>query len=540
MKALLLPLTMWAGVASAGELGMVSSAEPQATRAGVKVLKAGGNAFDAAVAVAAALGVVEPMNSGVGGYGTIVIWDAKTRDAVFLNCSGRIPAGVDADAYRPPTPGYERNRRGAKAVSTPGNAVCWEALSRRYGRRPWPSLFDEAIRLAEDGFELSEPTARAIAEAFPTFAPRVQAAYGAGGRPRRAGERLVQADLARSLRVLAREGARAMTTGELALAIDRAMKAEGGFLAASDLAAQKEEWWPALRLSYRGHDVLTAPPPANAFDYLVRLGMMGRFDNAALGHNSAEYLHRFAEVTKHGFWVRLRYAGDPEVAAPPLARLLSEPYWAEQVARLDLKRARPFEPPAAFAGPGVPEAHTTHFVVADGEGNVVSATQTLGNWFGSRIVPEGTGLWLNNSLEYCTFLPKGNPMDAHPGRHKLSGDCPTIVLREGRPWAALGTPGGHTIGQTIVQMVVNLVDFRMEIGPALAAPRVSFAEPDELLVEESLPEAVRAELSARGHRVRLVPRLGNAHGLTIEYDAKGRPRFTGAADPRGGGLAASP
>ena len=156
-------------------------------------------------------------------------------------------------------------------------------------------------------------------------------------------------------------------------------------------------------------------------------------------------------------------------------------------------------------------------------------------------MPEGTGLWLNNSLEYCTFLPKGNPMDAHPGRHKLSGDCPTIVLHDGRPWAALGTPGGHTIGQTIAQMVVNLVDFRMDITQALAAPRVSFAEPDELLVEEAIPQGVRAELVARGHHVRVVPRLGNAHGLTLEYDARGRPtRFTGAADPRGGGLAEGP
>jgi gamma-glutamyltranspeptidase/glutathione hydrolase len=345
----------------------------------------------------------------------------------------------------------------------------------------------------------------------------------------------VQKDLARSLRLLAAEGSRAITSGALAQAIDRAMKESGGYLAAADLASQREEWWPTIRISYRGHEVVTSAPPANSFDYLVRLGMMGRFDNAALGHNSAEYLHRFAEATKHGFWVRLRYAGDPEVAPPPLPRLLSEPYWAEQVARLDLKRARAFEPPTEFAGP---DSHTTHFVVADAAGNVVSATQTLGNWFGSRIMPAGTGVWLNNSLEYCTFLPKGNPMDAHPGRHKLSGDCPTLVLRGGRPWAALGTPGGHTIGQTTTQMVINLVDFRMDIAQALAAPRVSFAEPDELLVEEAVPEAVRAELAARGHHLRVVPRLGNAHGLTIEYDARGRPvRFQGAADPRGGGVA---
>jgi gamma-glutamyltranspeptidase/glutathione hydrolase len=169
--------------------------------------------------------------------------------------------------------------------------------------------------------------------------------------------------------------------------------------------------------------------------------MMSRFDAAALGHNTTAYLHRFAEVTKHGVWVRLRYAGDPDVNPPPLAMLLSENYWTEQVGRLDLAHASAFTYPGAST-----DRHTTHFVVADQWGNLVSATQTLGNTFGSRIMPEGTGIWLNNSLAYCRFEPKGNPMDAHAGRRKLSGDCPTIVMRDGRPWVAIGTPGGHTIG----------------------------------------------------------------------------------------------
>ena len=155
-------------------------------------------------------------------------------------------------------------------------------------------------------------------------------------------------------------------------------------------------------------------------------------------------------------------------------------------------------------------------------------------------MPEGTGVWLNDSLEYCTFEPKGNPMDAHAGRRKLSGDCPTIILRDGRPWAALGTPGGHTIGQTVPQIVMNLVDFGMDVRQALAAPRVSFAEPDLLLVERAVDERVRNALSAKGHTIRLVDGLGNAHALTIDYDANGRiRRFRGGADPRGAGTARS-
>ncbi|MGD2124128.1 MAG: gamma-glutamyltransferase, partial [Gemmatimonadota bacterium] len=178
-------------------------------------------------------------------------------------------------------------------------------------------------------------------------------------------------------------------------------------------------------------------------------------------------------------------------------------------------------------------------VVADGEGNVVSATQTLGNSFGSRVMPEGTGIWLNNSLAYCTFEPAGNPMDAHPGRRKLSGDVPLFVLREdGRPWVALGTPGGHTIPQTVPQMAMNILDFGMSIQEAISAPRISFVEPDALSVEEGIPQDVRAVLEARGHLVRTTRGLGNAHGLMIEWGPDGKPvSFSGGADPRGAGLA---
>jgi gamma-glutamyltranspeptidase/glutathione hydrolase len=311
------------------------------------------------------------------------------------------------------------------------------------------------------------------------------------------------------------------------------MKASQGFLALADLAADRAEWWKPISVRYRGVDVITASPPANAFDYVVRLGIMSRFDNRALGHNSIEYLHRFAEATKHGFWVRLRYAGDPDIAPPPLGRLLSEAYWREQADAIDPSKAKPFVPPG-----GDHPAHTTHFVVADRFGNVVSATQTLGGAFGSRIMPAGTGIWLNDSLEFSTFEPKGNPMDAHAGRRKLSGDCPTILMRNGRPWVALGTPGGHTIGQTVPQMVMNLVDFEMDVHRAIAAPRISFAEPDTLSVEEAIGEDIRRGLEAKGHKLRVVRALGNAHALMIDYDAQGRVRrFTGAADPRGAGLA---
>ncbi len=519
-----------------GTKGMVSSAHPLATQAGLNVLKAGGNAFDAAVAIAATLNVVEPQSSGMGGYGTILVYDARSGKTRFLDSSGKIPQQVDSDVFRSPTPNYLENRRGPKAVSTPGNVNAWWAMSSEYGRLKWPKLFKDAIKAAEQGFEMNERLARTIENAFPEFGEYARAIYGREDKPLGSGDRLLQKDLSRSLKLIAKEGAKAVYGGKLGKAIDKEVRKSGGFLSIDDLRADRAEWWEPIHINYRGYTVVTASPPSTAFPSLIRLGLMSRFDNAALGHNSTAYLHRFAEVTKHAFWCRLAYAGDPEINPPPLKRLLSEKYWEEVVKEIDLKKSKPFIPPNVVVNKE--GKNTTHFVVADKWGNIVSATQTLGNSFGCRIIVEGTGVWLNNSLAYCTFEPKGNPMDAHPGHRKLSGDCPTIVFKEGKPWAALGTPGGHTIGQTVPQMVMNLVDFEMDIRKAIVAPRISFLEPDRILIENRISASILKELQEMGHNIHEVRGLGNAHGLTIEYDAKGRPvRFKGAADPRGIGLA---
>ncbi len=519
-------------------VGMVSSAHPIATNAGLEILKQGGNAFDAAVAVAATLNVTEPMMSGAGGYGTILIYDAKKNQIRFLDSSGKIPAATNPRAFRKPTPNYRENRRGPKAVSTPGNVNAWAAMSKAYGVMKWENLFKRAVQTAGDGFILNARTASLIKRAFPDFPAHAKKIYGKNGLPLQKGETLAQHDLAESLTRIAKEGPKVLYGGELGKRIHAEMQKNGGFLSIDDLRADKAEWWGPISIDYRGYTVYTASPPSTAFPSLIRLGMMSRFDLKKMGHNSLDMLHRFIEVTKHAFWCRLRYAGDPEVKPPPLDMLLSEKYWMEQAGKIDLKRARPF----TYDGlPSTRDKHTTHFVVADAEGNIVCATQTLGNSFGSRIMPEGTGIWLNNSLAYCTFEPPGNPMDAHPGRRKLSGDCPTIIVKNGKPCAALGTPGGHTIGQTVPQMVMNLIDFEMTIGNAIAAPRVSFIEPDLIAVEEGITETVIKALRSMGHKIRVIRGPGgltNAHGLTIEYDKKGKPvRFTGASDPRGSGLA---
>jgi len=522
-------------IPATGAHGMVSTAHPIATEAGLATLRRGGNAFDAAVTIASTLNVVEPMMSGMGGYGTILVWDGEGGEAHYLDASGKIPMAVDSDVYRPPTPDYRENRRNAKAVSTPGAANAWQAMSERFGTLAWPELLEPAIRVAEEGFAIDERTAFFIERAFPEFPEHAKDFYGKDGAPLETGDILVQKDLAASLRQLSDKGAEAIYGGSLGKAIDSAMKGAEGFLAFQDLVNDTAEWWAPISITYRGYEVITPSAPAGAFPMLVRLGMMGLEDNRELGHNSVEYLHRFAEVTKHAYWTRLAYSGDPDVEPPPYDTLLSESYWAAQRAEIDPDRARDFDPPAII-GSGTSD-NTTHFVVADRWGNIVSATVTLGNLFGSRIMPEGTGIWLNNSLAYCTFEPKGNPMDAHPGRRKLSSDSPSIVLRDGRPWLAVGTPGGHTITQTVAQMIMNVIDFDMNIQDAIAAPRIAFNVPNNLDVEETIPQETRDLLAAMGHQIRLRT-LGNAHGLAITYDADGQPvRFTGGNDPRGNGLA---
>ena len=525
-----------------GTSGMVGSGNPYATRAGLEILSEGGNAFDAAVAVAAALNVVEPMMSGIGGYGAIAIYDAEEGETRVLHADSRMPATLDPAVFRPPTPDYAENRRGAKAISTPGNVNAWERLSEDYGDLEWRGLFEPAIRLADEGFVLDGITAGWIGSELPAFPEYARNIYGNEGAPLRVGETLVQEDLARSLGLIAEGGAEVVHEGELGEAIEAAVQENGGFLTMEDLRSNRAEWRDPLSAGYGDYEVVTPSPPATSWGTLVRLGVMGHLDPETLCHNTTAYLHEYAEVTKRAYAQRIEYSRDPGISPTPLDRLLSEEYWADEAEHVNPLRATPYHPPTTVSPMALSsrQEHTTHFVIADGEGNVVSATQTLGNVFGSRVMPRGTGIWLNDSISYSTFEPAGNPLDAFPGRYRLVAISPILVMSAGRPWAAIGTPGGFTILQTTPQMLMNLIYFDMDVQQSIAAPRVSFVEPDVLSVDADLPESVRAELSALGHNVRVDDGrgLGNAYGLTIEYNDDDHPvRFTGGADPRGVGVA---
>ena len=520
---------------SSGTAGVVVSAHRRATESGLEMLELGGNAFDAAVAVAATLTVVEPMNSNIfGGYGTVVLYNADNNELRYLDNNGRFPAATNADAFRDAA---DRNEvlRTAKAISTPGNLRGFEAMWETYGSLAWEQLWEPAAFHADEGVAVTPPLARAIANAWEHFSPRAREIYGAGGEPFEEGDWLGQHEIAASMRTVATEGSPALYGGALGQAVVETVAAHDGFLTMSDLLNYQAEWFEPISIDFDDHTVVTAGAPSNSFAALVAAGIMSRYDSATLTHNTMPYLHRFAEATKHAFWTRLKYAGGPETNAPPLDLLLSNDYWQQQADALDPAQASTFVPPEATASEG---HETTHFVVADRWGNIVSATITLGYGFGSAVLDEQTGIWLNNSMAYSTFEPKGNPMDALPGNRKHSSKSPTIIMQDGRPWAAIGSPGGHTIPQTVAQVAINLLDYDMDLQSAVNAGRIAFADPDRLLVEERIAESVRDGLSGLGHNIRTTGQIGLVHALRIEYDDEGAPtRFLGAADDRGVGTA---
>jgi gamma-glutamyltranspeptidase/glutathione hydrolase len=458
--------------------------------------------------------------------------------------------------FRSSAPSYLENRCGVKSVVTPSNVEAWETLSKDYGKLKWRRLFDPAIQLADQGFAIDDITAGWIGAAFPKFPENAKRIYGNNGMPLRTGDSLVQKDLAKSLGLIADQGAQALYSGQLGQAIDSTMKQNGGFLTLDDLRNNSARWRDTISIDYRGYQVVTASPPATSWNELVRLGVMSQFGLKASDYGSVSYLHTFTEATKQASLAARDYAADPDVRSTPLDQLLSKEYWAGIAANIDPSRASPSPTPTTapttFSGcgptsytptssPPTQGGHTSHFVVADKEGNVVSATQTLGDVFGSKVMPQGTGIWLNDFVAWSRFEPIGNPFDAFPGRNVLYDLCPTLVMSSGRPWIAIGTPGGHTIPQTTPQMLMNVIDFGMDIQQAIAAPRVSFVS-GHLAVEAGILPSVRNQLSALGENVQLdlsdVRGIGNAHGLTIEYGSDGKPkRFTGGSDPRGEGAA---
>jgi gamma-glutamyltranspeptidase / glutathione hydrolase len=548
---------------AASARGMVASPQADATRAGAAVLAAGGNAVDAAIAVSFALGVTDPHHSGIGGGGFLLLRLADGR-AVAIDARETAPGGASKDMYLAPGIPERASQLGALSVGTPGLVKGLALAHERYATKPWAELLAPAIRLAEEGFAVGPSHASALgfwqkaglAARFPETAA-IQ--LPAGGAPIRPGFRLVQAELAGTLRSLAAEGAPAFYEGALAQAMAAEVQRRGGLLSTLDLALYEAKLREVVRGEYRGLEVLSFPPPSSGGVALVEmLNVLEGFPLAERGAGSAASGHLIAEAMKLAFADRNAFLGDPDFVDVPVAGLVSKEYAAALRGRINPPRWRraPWrwgsgEVALHVEGPGEPPrgGGTTHFSVADAAGNAVAVTQTINLILGSGITVPGTGIVMNDEMDDFSIAP-GTPnafglVDTTganavaPGKRPLSSMTPTILVKGGRPFMVTGSPGGPRIITTTLLTILNVVDYGMDASEAVAAPRIHHQWlPDVLEVEPGTVAEVIQELRRRGHEVKVSDREWSSAQVIVVDPATGL--FTGASDPRSDGLALGP
>jgi gamma-glutamyltranspeptidase/glutathione hydrolase len=562
LALLLAPAARAAAPAPAvGQRGMVVSAERHATEAGHAMLRAGGNAVDAAVATAFALGVTEPYHSGIGGGGFLLIHLAS-GETIALDARETAPAAATPDMFVAPGVAEDASRNGALAVATPGLVAGLALALERWGTKPLAEVLAPAITLAEEGFPIGLRHARilgiwrglGLAERFPETA-----AIQAPAPDLAPGWRLVQADLARTLRAIAREGPDAFYRGPIARAIAAEVQGRGGLLTVEDLASYRPVLREPLRGAYRGRTIVSFPPPSSGGVALLQaLNVLEGFDLAALGAGSSASIHRITEALKLAFADRAAYLGDPDFVPVPVAELLSPAYTARQRARLLPPRWRraPWtwgrdEVAIAVPGPGLgawqpAEGGTSHFSVTDAEGNAVAITQTVNLLFGSSLTAAGTGIVLNDEMDdFSVAIRRPNAFGlvdtrganaVAGGKRPLSSMTPTLVLEDGRVRMVTGSPGGPRIISTTLLTILNVFDYGMDVSEAVAASRFHHQwVPDDLQVERAIPADVLDGLRRRGHRV-VVSERNWSSAQVIEIDPK-TGWHLGGSDPRSDGLA---
>ncbi len=541
--------------------GMVVTSQADATRAGVAVLEAGGNAVDAAVAAAFALGVTQPFSTGIGGGAFILIRTADGH-AAAIDARETAPAAASSDMYARPGVAARASVSGPLAVATPGLVAGLDLALERYGTKSLSECLQPAIALAETGFQVGPYAVRLMefmrghlpAETFPETV-RIQ--FPPPGEPARPGWRLVQKDLAETLSRIAEEGPSVFYQGDIARAIEGEMLARGGLLRATDLAGYRPVERQAIRGSYRGLEVISFPPPSSGGVLLVEmLNILEGYDDlAARGAGSSASLHLIAETMKLAFADRAWFLGDPDFVEMPIERLISKDYAASQRARIDPPwfRRAPWhwfrgEMAIRVEAPGIPvEDHgTTHLSVTDRFGNAVAITKTINTPYGSGITVRGTGIVLNNEMDdfskalnvpnsYGLVDVRGANAIA-PGKRPLSSMTPTILEKDGRVVMVTGSPGGSKIISSTLLSILNVVDYGMDVEAAVSAPRFHHQwQPDRIDVEPEVTADVIDGLRERGHHVEVSPRDWSAvEAITIDPETG---IHYGGSDPRRDGLA---
>jgi gamma-glutamyltranspeptidase/glutathione hydrolase len=531
--------------------GMVSSQESKATRIGVDILARGGNAVDAAVAVGFALAVTLPRAGNLGGGGFMMVHRADRKETVAIDYRETAPAAATRDMFLDSKgePDPKKSRDSGLAVGVPGTVAGLAEAHRRYGsgRFSLAELIRPAEDLARDGLIVDEDLADSLPRATGRLGryPSTRAVFYNGERPFRRGERLVQADLARTLSLIAQRGPDAFYQGTVAERIAASVQGQGGLMTAADLAAYKVVVRQPVRGRYRGHDIVSMPPPSSGGVHLVQmLNILDGVDMKAAGAQSAQQLHWMAEAMKQAYADRATFLGDPDRVKVPVRGLTSRAYADAQRALIDPVKARPAD--AVSAGNPLPHEpdQTTHFSIIDKDGNAVANTYTLNFSYGLGLVAEGTGVLLNNEMD--DFSARAGAQNAYglvgsdansvaPGARPLSSMTPTFVFRDGRLMLATGSPGGSRIISTTLGVIVNVLDNGMSIAEAVAAPRAHHQwRPDALLVEQGFSPDTLQLLRDRGHRVVVGSPSGSANSIHVTAEG-----LHGAADPRQRGTLAA-
>ncbi|MBR0681742.1 gamma-glutamyltransferase [Roseomonas eburnea] len=528
---------------------MIVAPQPEAVEAGAAVLAAGGNAIDATLACAFTQGVVDPMMCGLGGLGVLTVHDPRTGTQVVFDGLSPCPAGAHAEMWsnlfeRECSDGYgfvlkgAPNEVGHGSVTVPSILRSFADAHAAFGRLPWGELFGGAIACARDGWMVrphvhmmmvADERAYGRVNIADKLAASVDSArlyLRADGTPKRPGERVVNPDLAATLGIIARDGADAFYTGEIARRIAADMAAHGGLVTEADLAAIRSRRVEPLRLPYRGRTLVLPPPPAGGIFVAEVLRILEHFDLPAMGHNSPAMIAALAEALKIAGIDKDRHVGDPDFVAIPLHRLLSDGYAAECAARIKAGEQ------ASLARLGAEPKGTTTISCVDADGLVVSVTHTLG--MPSGVIPPGLGFMLNGAMNWYDPRP-GRATSIAPGKRRFSSMSPLIVMEGETPVATLGAPGGAWIGVALAQVLVNLLDFGMGIQEAVLAPRIS-ATSETLDLSLRVPRATEAALMAEGYKVKRVPTtyaFAGVHGIAM-WDGM----LEGAADPQRDGYAA--
>lgn len=522
--------------------GMVASEQELATRIGVNILRAGGNAVDAAVAVGFALAVALPNAGNIGGGGFMMVHDAKSGKDIALDFREVAPKGTSRNMYLDD----KNNVINGKslythyAVGVPGTVAGLTHALSRWGSMPLSKVMAPAIVLAEKGYPVSVTLAKNLEQSKNTMEkwPATKAIFWRNGAPLKTGEPLVQQDLAHSLQLISQQGAKAFYQGAIAEKIAAEMAPHANALTLQDLRDYKVVEREPLRGNYRGYQIMTMPPPSSGGAHLIQiLNMMERWPMQQWSANSAQSVHYMTEAMKLAYADRAEYLGDPDFVKIPLKGLTSKRYADELAATIKPQQARPSQD----IRPGKPQAYesdqTTHYSVVDKAGNAVAVTYTLNTNFGSGIVAQGTGTLLNNEMDDFAVKPGvanaygligGDANAVQAGKRPLSSMTPTLVLKDGKPVLVTGSPGGARIISTVLQQVVNYIDFGMNPLEAAATPRFHHQwTPDELRVEKGFSADTLALLQQWGHKVAVKPAMGRTQSIEIR-DGK----LLGASDPR--------